>query len=313
MGIIFWAIVLIISLAILVKSSDLFTITAERIGLYLKLSPFIVGVTIVAIGTSLPELISSIFAVIQNNSEIVAGNVVGSNITNILLILGLSAIFAKEIKIKETFLRIDLMVFITSVFILILIMLNNTITLAESLILVSCFIIYIIYIIKTKTPTGKEMKPDFKKEPLGTKTYLSLIISILLIFIAAKYTIDSIVQISSLIGIGKEIIAATVVALGTSLPELAVSVSAAKKGKPEIAVGNVLGSNIFNIFIVTGVAGLFGTIIITQQILTIGSIFLLLSTFLYFFGIKDRSISSWEGLFFVLLYALYIIQIIGWA
>jgi len=304
---------LILSLAVLVKSSDEFTKAAEKIGLHLKLSPFIVGVTIVAIGTSLPELISSIIAVIQNNSEIVAGNVVGSNITNVLLILGLSAIFAKKIKIKETFLRIDLMVFITSATMLILIMLNGVITLAESIILVICFVLYIMYIIKSKTPTGSLISPDIKNGRLKLTIYLSLAISIIFLFISAKSTIDSIVQISNLLGIGKEIIAITIVAFGTSLPELAVSVSAARRGQPEIAVGNILGSNIFNIFFVTGVAGLFGTLIVTSQIALIGSIFLILSTFLYFFAVKDRAISKWEGFFLVLLYILFLIQIVGWA
>jgi cation:H+ antiporter len=313
MGIIFWISILILSLAVLVKSSDEFTKAAEKIGLHLKLSPFIVGVTIVAIGTSLPELISSIIAVIQNNSEIVAGNVVGSNITNVLLILGLSAIFAKKIKIKETFLRIDLMVFITSATMLILIMLNGVITLAESIILVICFVLYIMYIIKSKTPTGSLISPDIKNGRLKLTIYLSLAISIIFLFISAKSTIDSIVQISNLLGIGKEIIAITIVAFGTSLPELAVSVSAARRGQPEIAVGNILGSNIFNIFFVTGVAGLFGTLIVTSQIALIGSIFLILSTFLYFFAVKDRAISKWEGFFLVLLYILFLIQIVGWA
>jgi len=316
-NIIIWLLVLIASLTILAKSSDKFTEAAEKIGLSLGMSPFVVGVTIVAVGTSLPELISSVIAVIQNNSEIVVGNVVGSNITNILLILGVSAVLSKKIKIKESFIRIDLMVFVSSAFILVLTMLNGTITLPESIILCLCFVVYITYIIKTKKVKSNKLRkmliPRIKKEPIKAKLYLVLFITTILIFISAKYTIDSIVQLSSLVSLGKDVIAATILAFGTSLPELAVSVSAARKGKPEIAVGNILGSNIFNIFVVVGIAGLFGTLIVTSNLIIIGSFFMVLATILYFFIIKDRVISKWEGFFLLLLYVLFIIQILGFA
>jgi cation:H+ antiporter len=310
--ILIWLLILAISLTILAKASNKFTEAAERIGLFLRISPFVVGVTIVAVGTSLPELISSIIAVIQGNSEIVVANVIGSNITNVLLILGLSALVAKRIQIKESFLRIDLMVFITSAFILTIIILNGTVTIIESIILLLCFVAYINYIIKTKKPKEK-IKPNIKKEPMSKKVYIILIISVAIIFISAYYTIESIVNLSNLIGIGKEIIAVTVVALGTSLPELAVSISAIRKGKTEIAIGNILGSNIFNIFLITGIAGLFGTLIVPTNIIITGSFFMILSTFLYYFSIKDRNISKWEGTFLLLLYLLFIVEIIGWA
>jgi len=310
--IIIWVFILILSLTILAKSSDKFTQSAERVGLFLRISPFVVGVTIVAVGTSLPELIASIVAVIQGNSEIVVATVIGSNITNVLLILGLSTLVAKKIKIQESFLRIDLMVFITSAFILSVIILNGTITIFESIILTICFIAYLNYIIKTKKPK-KKIKPDIEKKPMSKKVYITLFISLILLFISAKFTIDSIVNLSSLIGIGKEIIAATVLAIGTSLPELAVSMSAARKGKTEIAVGNILGSNIFNIFMVTGIAGLFGTLYIPTNIIVTGSFFMILSTFLYYFSVKDKRINKWEGTFLLLLYILFVIQILGLA
>jgi len=305
--------VLAVSLYFLSKSADWFTESAEKIGLWLRISPFLVGVTIVAIGTSLPELFSSIFAVIEGSSEIVAGNVIGSNITNILLILGVSALVAKKIKIEESFLRIDLMVFITSVFILFLVSLNGVITFVETLVLLTCFVTYIFYIIKTKkTVEPKEVKPlDVKRESLKPSVYIKLIISVIVLFISAKYTIDGIIAISESFAIGTEIIAATVVAFGTSLPELVVSVNAARKGKAEIAVGNVLGSNIFNIFAVVGISGLFGILIVPQNIVLIGSLFMIISTFLYYFAVKDKRFSSWDGLFLLILYLLYLIQIFG--
>ena len=160
MDIIMWAFVLIAALYFLAASSKMFTQSAEKIGLWLRIPPFVVGVTIVAIGTSLPELVSSIFAVVTGNSEIVVGNVIGSNITNILVILGVSAIVARKIVIKETFLRIDLMVLIASMFMLFLVSFDGTITLIETIILFASFIISIVSIVKAKNDVEpKVVKP----------------------------------------------------------------------------------------------------------------------------------------------------------
>ena len=315
MDIIMWAFVLIAALYFLAASSKMFTQSAEKIGLWLRISPFVVGVTIVAIGTSLPELVSSIFAVVTGNSEIVVGNVIGSNITNILVILGVSAIVARKIVIKETFLRIDLMVLIASMFMLFLVSFDGTITLIETIILFASFIIYIVYIVKAKKHVEpKEVKPlDVKRTTLTTKDYVKLALSLLILFFSAKYTVDAIVAISQAFTIGKEVIAATVVAFGTSLPELAVSIQAARKGKTDIAVGNILGSNIFNIFAVVGVAGIFGTLIVPTSIITTGLLFMIVSTFLYYFAVKDKRFSTWDGAFFIILYLLYLVQVLGFA
>ncbi|MGK0209588.1 MAG: cation:H+ antiporter [Patescibacteria group bacterium] len=318
-----WFIILLISLAVLSKSSDWFTDAAEKVGLRLGMSSFVVGVTIVAIGTSLPELISSMFAVLSGNSEIVAGNIVGSNIANILLILGVAALIAKRIEVKEAFIRIDLMVFIMSAFIVVFVMFDAKIVFFEAILLVLCFVFYLIYILRDKEPSTKAAKKDVKgniKKKVKTEVkehglhffvYLQLIISLVLLTIASKYTIDSVVVLSNLLSIGKDVIAATVVAFGTSLPELAVSVSAARRGNAEIAVGNILGSNIFNSFMVLGVAGIFGTLVVAPNIMSIGLLYMIVATFLYFFIIKDRTISFWEGGFLVLMYLMFILQILG--
>ena len=306
-----WILIFIISLFVLVKASDYFTDSAEKIGLYFGLPAFIIGVTIVAIGTSLPELVSSIFAVLENSSEIVIGNVIGSNITNILLVLGIAAIAGKKIKIAHEIIHIDLPWIIGSAFLLGIMIWDGVFTLAEALLCILAFIFYLIYATTTQqkhedAEIKKETKDELKKEKPKIKTFFIFIISAFFIYVGAKYTIESVIKLSEILNIGKEIIAISAVALGTSLPELMVSVSAARKGKPEIAVGNVLGSNIFNALGVMGIPALIGTLTIPHSILVFGLPMMLISTLLYFFITQDKEVTRWEGALLVIFYIFFI-------
>ncbi|MBT4257967.1 calcium/sodium antiporter [archaeon] len=308
MGPIFWIIVFIISLFALIKSSDIFTEKAEKIGLSLGMPSFVVGVTIVAIGTSLPELVSSIFAVIGGSSEIVLGNVLGSNIANIFLVLGIAAIIGKKLKISSGGIHIDLLFLIGSAFFLFLSLLDGVFSIGEgilSLLLGTIYIIYITKLSKKNQEIKKEMS-DIKKEKLSFGFWIIFILSLVLIFFGAKYTIESVIQLSSIFNIAKELIAITAVALGTSLPELMVTISAARKGKPEIAIGNVLGSNIFNTLFVMGIPALIGSLTISPIMLSFGLPTMLVATLLYFFIIKDRDMTSWEGWLLLVFYIFFI-------
>ncbi len=144
------------------------------------------------------------------------------------------------------------------------------------------------------------------------KSLLLLVASSIFIFLGAKYVIDSVVYFSNLIHIEKSIIAASIVALGTSLPELVVSWSAARKGNLEVAMGNILGSNIFNAFVVMGVSAMIGTLIISDSILFLGIPMLVIATFMYVFVIQDRKIKKWEGIFLLIFYVFYIGKLFGW-
>jgi len=311
--VVFWTIIFIISLAVLIKASDYFTGAAEKIGLYFGLPPFIVGVTIVAIGTSLPELISSIAAVLNYSSEIVISNVVGSNITNIFLILGLAAIIGKKAKLTYELIHVDLPLLAASAFLLAITAWDGVFSLPEALLCLAGAVIYFIYAVNTEkehknSVMGKQAKSLLKeKEKRFDKQLLAgLLISGTFIYLGAEYTVKAVIQLSELLKIGKDIIAISVVALGTSLPELMVAISAAKKGKPEMAVGNVLGSNIFNSLAVMGVPALFGTLIIPASILGFGLPMMILATLLYFFTTQDREITRWEGWMFIVFYLFFI-------
>jgi cation:H+ antiporter len=304
MSIIFWLIIFIISMIILIKSSDYFTDSAEKIGIAFRISPFIVGVTIVAIGTSLPELISSIVAVISGHTEIVVSNVIGSNIANILLVIGITAILAKKIIIKHELMKIDLPILCAVSLIFTIMIIDGNFGIFDGIISLIGLAIYIGYAITSDKDIINE---DTKNKKIKiTKPLIVLLISGLFLYLGAKYTIDSVVQISSIIGIGKEIIAVTAIAIGTSLPELAVSINAVKKGKNDLAIGNIIGSNIFNIFMVMGIPALIGTLIIPKIMITLGLPIMLIATFLLVIMSFDKEISIWEGLMLLLVYILFI-------
>lgn len=304
-----WIIIFLASLLVLIKASDYFTDSAEKIGLYFGLPAFIVGVTIVAIGTSLPELISSIFAVLKNSSEIVVGNVIGSNITNIFLILGIAAIMGRKIKITHELIHVDLPLLVGSAFLLAVTIWDGVFTLPEAILCIGGVVLYLLYTLNgtmKNKDTKKEMKAKLKKEKLDWKILIILIVSAFFIYMGARYTIESVIKLSEILSIGKEIIAISVVALGTSLPELMVTISAARKGRSEMAVGNILGSNIFNSLAVMGIPALIGTLIIPQSILTFGLPMMLIATLLYFFITQDKEITKWEGWLLIIFYVFFI-------
>lgn len=315
---IIWLIVLIVSMVVLIKSSDYFTDSAEKIGFYFGMPLFIVGITIVAIGTSLPELLTSILAVLRNSSEIVVGNVIGSNITNILLVLGAAIVFSKKpIKIGLASLKVDAPILVISAVLLFITLLDRVFTLVEAIIFLACMGLYWYYSYKMVKKSkdhvlNKQLKKEAKelkketKSKIGFKTWFILILSLVLLYFGAKYTVESVIHLSQILNIGSEIIAASAIALGTSLPELAVSVSAVRKGKPEIAIGNVLGSNIFNTFIVMGVPALIGTLIVPMNMISFGLPVMLVATLLYFLITNDRKINRWEGWMLLIFYVFFI-------
>jgi cation:H+ antiporter len=307
-----WIIVFVASLYVLIKASDYFTNSAEKIGLHFRIPAFVVGVTIVAIGTSLPELISSIFAVMNNASEIVIGNVIGSNIANIFLVLGVAAIIGKKLKVHYGLIHVDLPILFGSMALFAISVWDGIFTAMEAVLSLALLTVYILYTIssqKKDTQIKKEIKKRNnidKDKKLDKKILITLILSAIFIAIGAKYIVESVINISEIMNIGKEIIAISAVALGTSLPELFVSLTAAKKGNPEMAIGNVLGSNIFNTLAVMGIPALIGNLTIPSSILTFSLPVMIIATLTYYFTTQDREVTKWEGWMLIILYILFI-------
>lgn len=301
-----WASIFIVSIFVLIKASDYFTHSAEKIGIYLGMPSFIVGVTIVAVGTSLPELVSSILAVVKGASEIVVGNVIGSNITNIFLILGFAAFFGKKIKTEHNIHYVDLPVLVASAFLFSFMIWDKKFSTFEAILLIFGMMIYLFYL---TNGNGKDKTKEVRR--LGWKNPVILVVSVFFIYLGAKYAIDSIIKISDILDVGKEIIALSAVALGTSLPELVVSIQAARKGKAEMAIGNVLGSNIFNTFAVMGIPAFFGTLIIPATIISFALPMMIAATLLFFFMMQEKVITRWEGAILLIFYVFFIGKVLN--
>jgi len=305
MGLIEWIGIFVVALAILLKASDYFIKAAEKIGLALGIPSFIVGVTIVAAGTSLPELISSIFAVMENSSEIVVGNVIGSNITNILLVLGLTAV-VKRIDIKFDILNVDMPIFIGSAFLLWFMLYDTTFTTVEAIICLLGLTIFLGYTF------GADREGEESERPALTPiTFLMIIGGGIGIWLGAKYTVDAVIEISDIMGIGKDIVALSMIAFGTSIPEIIVSIGAARRGNPEMAVGNVLGSNIFNTFAVMGIPALFGTLTIPASTTVFSLPIMMGASILFVIMTLTKRISKWEGMMLFLLYIIFINELVN--
>jgi cation:H+ antiporter len=304
------------SLALLIFASKYFTEAAERIGLSLKLSPFMVGVVIVAVGTSLPELISGIIASVDGHSEIVIGNVLGANISNIFLILGVTTIVArKSIQLGKEYIFIDLHFMLGAAAFLILFLLDGSISFVEGLVLIGGFLIYQFYLMSSEKPeempTLNDEKTVSKLKEVSWKDIAIAAVAAFGIFLGAKYTVRSIVDMANAWNVDQGLISLTVLSLGTTLPELAVSISAARSGNPEIAVGNILGSCIFNSFMVTGVASMIHPIEMSLSLTQTSMIFLGVAAVFFYLISQDKKVSRWEGMLFLLFYVVFIVKISG--
>lgn len=308
MELVVWLIVFVLSFAVLIKAADLFTKYSERVGLALGISQFVVGITVVSIGTSLPELATSFVAIFQNNTEIVIGNVVGSNIANIFLVGGVAATIAGRLMVRRSLVDLDAPLLAGVTMLFIFMMLDWKITPIEAAILIASYVIYVLYSYFSRQD-GKEEKTQ--REKFKTWHVLVIVISAVLIYLGAKYAIDSVIKISEIIGISSSIIALSVVAIGTSLPEGIVSIIAAKKGNHEMALGNIFGSCIFNIGIVIGLPGLFGDLAVSESIFFIGLPFIIAATLLFVISGISRKVHIWEGAIYLLIYAVFIGKLFG--
>ena len=336
-----WIVVFVVSLAVLIKASDVFTGAAEKLGLLLGIPPFIIGVTIVALGTSLPELVSSIIAASAGAPEIVVGNVVGSNVTNIFLVLGVAAVLSKEIRIDYSFLHLDLAFLMGVTTLMAVTCWDGTFTRWEALACVLGMALHVAYNVKLDhgpTETSEEANESLQAElteavapvgdgfwgtegtegptteseaeaEVGWKLTMVLLFSSLFIYGGARYTVESVIALADILGVGKEIVAVTAVALGTSLPELSVTISAARKGKAELAVGNVLGSNIFNTLYVMGLPALLVPLPIPSSLLGFGLPAMLIATGLFVAFTIDRRVSRWEGVVLIGCYVAFLMGI----
>ena len=304
-------ILLVVGFVILIKGADIFVDGASSIAENFKVSKMLIGLTIVAFGTSAPEFAVSVKSLMNHSGDIVLGNVIGSNILNILLILGASSMFHSLNVTNNTVKKeLPIVLLITTLFSVLLLdnlfdnKLTNSFSRSDGIVLLLFFMVFIYYLISmARKKIDNDGSTDYMKMP---KAIAFTLVGIISIIMGSNLVVDNAKDIALLIGISEKMIALTVIALGTSLPELVTSITATRKGEYDIALGNIVGSNIFNIGMVIGVPiALFGGISkITFSYIDL--IVMIVSAFLLFiFSYNDRKITRKEGFVFLILFIIY--------
>ncbi len=301
----------------LIKGADWLVDGSSSIARRYGVSELIIGLTVVAFGTSAPELFANVIAAFRGSTDLALGNIVGSNIANILLILGITAIvYPVSVKLSTTFKEIPFSFLAAAVLVILvsdgIASGTSVLNIYDALILLAFFIIFIYYMFglfrssQNDAKEGKERKQS-KKIPIYQAALMSLG-GIVALTIGGEAVVRSAKEIGLQLGISQAMLGLTVVAIGTSLPELVTSVKAAMKRKADIAVGNVVGSNIFNIFWVLGLTSMTRPIPVSTDIfwdiviVMVSTIFL----FLFMFTGKKQKLERWEGGMFIILYVTYI-------
>lgn len=307
---------LLVGLAVLILGADFLVKGAASLAKKMGISPLVIGLTVVAFGTSMPELTVNIFAAIKGTTDIAIGNIIGSNIANILLILGLAAaIMPLRVKESTTWKEIP---FALLAVVLVFIFGNdalldgvgyNALTRTDGFALLSIFAIFMYYIFGLAKNDGEsiETRGDVKAYSYG-KSVGSVIIGLVGLVFGGKLLVEQSIDLARIAGMSEALIGLTIVAVGTSLPELATSVIAAIRGHDDIAVGNVVGSNIFNVFWILGISGVIKELPFNaaMNVDVMVAVFVTLLLFFALFVGTKRRIDRWQGIVFVILYAVYL-------
>ncbi|MCX7703300.1 MAG: calcium/sodium antiporter [Planctomycetota bacterium] len=326
----------IVGFALLSKGADVLVDGSSSLARRLRVSDLVVGLTIVAFGTSAPELIVNIYASIKGNPDIAIGNILGSNIANILLILGVASIlYPLTVTSNTTWKEIPLCL-LAAVMVGILandVLINgrepSELSRIDGLVLLVFFLFFMYYVVETvrkekkretcevefcplipDAPESEEKGEESQKKVLGLwKSIVFVVVGLGGLFVGGKWVVDGAVEIARMLGASETLIGLTIVALGTSLPELATSVVAALKKNPEISVGNVVGSNIFNVFFILGTSAVIRPLPFTSSTnADIGmAIFASVLLFAVLFTGKKHTIGRREGVLFLIFYIAYIV------
>jgi cation:H+ antiporter len=298
---------LLVGFVILIKGADFLIDGASSFAKKMSISEIAIGLTIVAFGTSAPELIVNVFASIGGHHEITFGNILGSNIFNILMVLGISGIISTIMVQRNTILKEIPFLLAATLLVFGLSLWNSDLSFVDGIILILFLIIFFVYVIvflKAKPLLGSDIKE---------RTYFMIIVMITAgvtgLFFGGKFVVDNAVIMARHFNVSEKFIGLTLVALGTSLPELVTSIMAISKGRNDLAIGNVIGSNLFNILLVLGVSSLISPVHYDVT-LNIDFIFLCLITLMLFLSMfigKKHRLTKGEAITFVFLYCAYLV------
>ncbi len=314
---ILWLVILILSIFALVRGADVFVEGAKHVGASLGMTPFATGVIIAGFGTSFPELASSIAAVLQGSTEIVIANVVGSNITNILLVVGLVVILSGRIIIKRDLIKSELPIFFIATVQFIAVAYDGIIDHVEALLLVGTFAAYVWYLFSEAESTDNvDLQKERGRRPrLEAKNIAFVVFGLTAVVVGANYSIEMVINIAGGFNLPIGLVSITAIALGTSLPELFVSIRAAREGHGELAIGTIFGSNAFNVLLVIGIPALIsssvtGTPLIADVVvMNLGLGVMIAASLIFFVNGLARQVMRWEGLMMVIFFCYFLVKL----
>jgi len=310
---------IIFGLLLLIKGSDFMTDGAIQLSKKFGVSELFIGLTLVSFGTSAPELVVGVAASLKG-SGIVMGNVVGSNIANLGLILGLVLIF-KGSKVDKSTIKYEMpfLIFLSTLLTIFMITNSGNLSRLHSIIFLILLIIYIYYLFKMAVKDASlkaQLTSEVKEEKLYSlgKIILLTILGLVMLTIGGDITVDNAIEIAKRLNVSETLIGITIVAIGTSLPELATSISAARKNASSLVIGNLIGSNIFNILIILGISGIISPIIPDKNMLFDTFIALIIPFFIFcFIKIKKENVlTRFSGIIIIIIYILYMAFRIIW-
>ena len=273
------------------------------------MSTFAVGVLIVGVGTSLPELASSIAAVLSDATEIVVANAVGSNITNILLIVGVLATFGGTVLIKKDLIKSEVPIFLISTVHFIAAALDGEIDRLEAGLLTGTFVAYLWYLY-TEAASGEGGKGSNKGESLLIPVILT-IGGALAVLVGAHFTVENTVFIATALSVPIGLVSIGAIAIGTSLPELFVAIQAMRSNETELAIGSIFGSNAFNILMVVGISGLVAPLAIGEVVMELGLGILIAASVIFFVSGLAKQINRWEGFMMLLFFVFFLAKLVA--
>lgn len=305
-------ILLIIGFVVLIKGADIFVDGASSIALNCKLSKMLIGLTIVAFGTSAPEFAVSCKSILSGNTDMVLGNVIGSNILNILLIIGICSLI-KPVVVKSNTVRKEIPIVILMSSLLFILIKDdlfvssviNEISRNDGIVILLFFTIFVYYLISIVRNKHDNDADEMAKFGI-TKSILFTVLGIVCIVMGSNVVVDSASAIATILGVSERMVSLTVVAFGTSLPELVTSIVSIKKGEQEILVGNIVGSNMFNIGMVLGIpVTLFGSVPAVGFSIIDLIVMLVSALLLFLFSFKNYKINKFGGIVMLIIFVIY--------
>ena len=310
MQIVIQLLLLVAGFCLLMKGADWFVEGASGFADRFGIPQLVIGLTIVAIGTSLPEAAVSIAAALEGSADITIGNVVGSNIMNVLVILGLTSVIC-AIPVQKSTVKYEIpFVIIVTVILGLLGLFDDTVSRLDGILLWVLMAVYMGYLLKmAKKGTAPEEEKKEKKMPVW-KMLLMVVVGAMMIVGGSKVTVDAATKLATIFGMSERFIGLTIVALGTSLPELVTSATAAVKGKSDIAMGNIVGSNIFNILFVVGTTAVITPVEYQATFLVDSLIAVGAAVLLFLCVIRKKKLTRTGGMIMLLSYAAYFVYLI---